>query len=150
MSYKKIKSHKLTEEELRGIWKTTYCDEEKPIFTFDSIHVIFRESMFDHVFYESHDRKRRDKSIFSLNRCQKILWIKDTLEDSTAILKQGWDRDAKKYIKNRRVAFVKNNYIVIIQFISKKMARFISAYEMQGEENIAKILGSPDWEGFEE
>ena len=78
-----------------------------------------------------------------------MLWIKDTLEDATAILKQGWSRDKKKYVKNRRVALVKNNYIVIIQMINTSRALFITAYEMQEEDKIQKVLAGPDWEGFD-
>ena len=145
MTYQKIKSHQMTEEELRSLWISTYCDTETPIYTFDSIQVKFHADMFDHAFYESQNRKKRDKSILSLNRCQKMLWIKDTLQDPTAILKQGWDRENKKYMKNRRVAIVKNNYVVIIQLFNRNSARFISAYEMSEPVNLMKIFTSPNW-----
>jgi hypothetical protein len=111
--------------------------------------VKFHPEMFNHAFYESYNRQKRDKSILSLNRCQKILWIKDTLEDPSACLKQGWDRDKKRYVKERRVALVKNNYIVIIQLVTLKEARFISAYEVNDSQNVARILASPDWELFD-
>lgn len=61
------------------------------------------------------------------------------------MLKQGWDRDKKKYVNDRRVAFVKNNYIVIIRFTGIKKASFITAYELQEDENIKKIKNSPQW-----
>jgi hypothetical protein len=114
MRYKKIKSYNFTEEELRRIWYVEYCNKE--IYTFDNIQVKFYEDMFNHVFYESANRITKDKSILSLNRLQKIYWIKDVLQDPDAILKKGWNKKNKKYFTNRRVAIVKGNYVVIIRF----------------------------------
>lgn len=145
MAYQKINSQNMTEDELRSLWVATYCNISSPIYTFDSILVRFYPEIFDHAFYESMDRKKRDKSILSLNRCQKMLWIKDTLEDPTAILKQGWDRDKKKYVRDRRVALVKNNYVVIILLINSQTAKFITAYELNETDNVSKILQSPNF-----
>jgi hypothetical protein len=136
----------MIEPELRKLWKDEYCDPLKPIHTFDKVLVKFYESMFDHVFYESANRAARDKSVLSLNRLEKMLWIKDTLEDPSAMLKQGWDRDKKAYDNVRRVALIKNSYVVIIQFTAKLKASFITAYELTDEVgNTSKILSSPDW-----
>ena len=146
MEYKKIKSHKMTEEELRKLWKDEYCDPLKPIHTFDKVHVKFYDSMFDHIFYESVDRKFRDKSILSLNRLEKMLWIKDILQDPDVVLKQGWDRDSKTFDNGRRVALVRNNYVAIIRFTGLLKASFVTAYELTDEYgNNQKILNSPDW-----
>jgi hypothetical protein len=145
MAYKKIKSHKMTEEELRQLWKEEYCYPTNPILTFDNVLVRFFESKFDHCFYESFERKERDKSILSLNRLEKMLWIKDTIQDPSAMLKQGWDRDKKTYNNKRRVAFVKESYVVIIEFTGLKKAVFVTAYEVHVEDNITNIMGSPEW-----
>lgn len=141
MAYKKIKSYQLTEAELRKIWEDQYCQAE--IETFDGVMVKFYADMFDHVFYESHDRIEKDKSILSLNRLEKILWIKDVLQDSSAILKKGWNSKDKEYYKDRRVAIVKGNYVVIIRFTGKLKAKLVTAYE---KDDISNILGSPDFE----
>jgi hypothetical protein len=146
MAYKKIKSHKMTEEELRQLWKEEYCDVTKPISTFDGVVVRFFENMFDHCFFESANRKAGDKSILSHNRLEKIYWIKDTLQDPTAILKKGWDKSKKTYDNTRRVAFVKGNYIVVIRFTGVLKAQFVTAYESQDDFNIKKIQDSPEWE----
>ena len=61
MAYKKIKSYNLTEQELRELWSETYC--KAPITTFDNIQVKFFDDMFDHAFFESDNRKEKDKSI---------------------------------------------------------------------------------------
>ncbi len=145
MAYKKIKSYNLSEAELRQLWADEYCDKENPIYTFDHVLVTFYSSMFDHIFYESANRRMRDKSVLSYNRLEKMLWIKEVLADPDAILKQGWDRDNKKYFDDRRVAMVKNNYVVIIRFTGVLKATLVTAYEMHDDENINKILESPDW-----
>lgn len=145
MAFKKIKAQNYTEEELRDIWRKTYCDPNHPIYTFDNIQVKFYEDMFDHAFFESASRRRGDKSILSLNRCQKIYWIKDTLESPDAILKQGWNKKTKSYTKTRRVAIVKDNYIVVIRFVTEKVAKFLTAYEMNDDQNLQKVLNGPDW-----
>ena len=61
MAYKKIKAYNFSEQELRKIWSDSYC--EKLIVTFDNIEVSFYSSMFDHCFFESDNRKAKDKSI---------------------------------------------------------------------------------------
>lgn len=149
MEYRKLKPHLLAEEcrelEMRKLWKEEYCKEE--IETFDGVKVKFYEDMFDHCFYESDNRKKKDKSILSLNRLEKMLWIKDTLQDGTAILKKGWDTKEKEYYKDRRVAIVKNNYVVIIRFTGLLKAKLVTAYQKSDIEN---ILNSPDFEKHEE
>ena len=145
LEYKKIKPHKYEEMELREIWKNEYCTES--IETFDGVVVKCYEDMFDHIFYESANRIKKDKSILSLNRLEKIYWIKDTLKDSTAILKKGWDNDSKTYFKDRRVAIVKGNYVVIIRFTGLLKAKLVTAYE---KNDISNILNAPNFEKSED
>lgn len=145
MVYKKIKSYQTSEEDLRKIWKEEYC--EKDIYTFDNVLVKFYDDMFDHVFFESSDRKRKDKSILSYNRLEKIYWIKDVLEDKDAILKTGWDNEKKEFYKDRRVAIVKGNYVVIIRFTGLLKAKLVTAFEKNDIEN---ILANPDFVKTEE
>ena len=140
MVYVKIKPQNLSEAELRRIWRVEYCESE--ICTFDNVQVKFYEDMFDHVFYESANRLAKDKSILSYNRLENIYWIKETLLDKDAILKKGWDNDRKEYFKDRRVAIVKGNYVVIIRFTGLLKAKFVTAYE---KDNIDNILNSPDF-----
>lgn len=136
----------MSEDELRQLWADEYCDKSKPIYTHDAIMVSFYEDMFDHSFYESFDRKEKDKSILSYNRLEKILWITATLQDPEAVLKKGWDRDNKTYDNTRRVAFIKGNYVVIIRFTGKSKAKFMTAYEIQEDDNLEKIKESPEWD----
>ncbi len=141
MAYKKIKPYRYSEEKLREIWRIEYCSQR--IVTFDNVEVKFYEDMFDHAFFESANRVEKDKSILSLNRLEKIYWIKDALQDPEAILKKGWDNDRKEYYHNRRVAVVKGNYVVIILFTGMLKAKFITAFE---KDEIENILNGPDFE----
>ncbi len=143
MVYRRIKSHKMTEDELRLIWSKEYC--EKPIITFDGIAVHFFSRMFDHCFYESDNRRAKDKNILSYNRLEKIYWIKNALTDPDSKLKIGWDSKSKSYNHSKRVAIVKDNYIVVILIYRQNSARFITAFEVNDEENLKKILKGPDW-----
>lgn len=149
MAYKKLKPHLIDEAkreaEMRKLWHDEYCVSE--IETFDGVKVKFYDDMFDHCFYESANRVEKDKSILSLNRLEKMLWIKDTLLDGEAILKKGWDNYKKTHYTNRRVAVVKGNYVVIIRFTGVLKAKLITAYEKNDIEN---ILESPDFERTEE
>lgn len=141
MAYKKIKAHKMEEADLRAIWEEEYCKE--PIITFDNVVVRCYADQFDHLFFESADRRLKDKTILSYNRLEKIYWIKDTLQDASAILKKGWDNDKKEYFKDRRVAIVKGNYVVVIRFTGKLKAKITTAYE---KDDITNIMASEDFD----
>ena len=145
MAYKKIKAHKMEEADLRAIWEEEYCKE--PIITFDNVVVRCYADQFDHLFFESADRRLKDKTILSYNRLEKIYWIKDTLQDASAILKKGWDTKEKEYYKDRRVAIVKDNYVVVIRFTGVLKAKLVTAYE---KNDIDNILQAPDFEKSEE
>ncbi|MEM0541832.1 hypothetical protein WFZ85_04345 [Flavobacterium sp. j3] len=133
----------MSETDLRQLWNDEYCKVD--VYTHDGILVQFYQDMFDHCFYESYDRGARDKSILSLNRLEKILWIKEALLDKTAVLKKGWDRKTKTYTDDRRLTIVKDNYIVVILIFKNNKARFVTAYEVNDDDNLDLILGSPNW-----
>lgn len=141
MEYKRLKAHLTSVHEFREIWKNEYC--MLPIETFDCVRVVCYEDMFDHVFFESADRVQGDKSILSLNRLEKILWIKAALQDPDAILKTGWDKSNKSYYDNRRISIVKGNYVVVIRFTGVLKAKLVTAYE---KNDIANIMRSPDFD----
>ena len=141
MAYKKIKAHEMQEAELRAIWEEEYCKE--PIITFDNVVVRCYADQFDHLFFESADRRLKDKTILSYNRLEKIYWIKEALQDPDAVLKKGWDNDRKEYFKDRRVAIVKGNYVVIIRFTGKLKAKITTAYE---KDDITNIMASEDFD----
>lgn len=131
-------------EEYKKHFIDEYC--KNPIITFDKISVKFYEDQFEHAFFESDNKKKRDKSIFSTERAERMDWIKEVLQSPKAELFIGWDRDKKRYNKNRRVSIInEDNYVVIINTIRDKQAKFITAYPAS-KTNAAKIRSAPKWE----
>lgn len=148
MSYKKIKPHDFTEDELRAIWQMEYCSCD--IFTFDGIKVRFFDDQFDHAFYESSGRNLSVKTkqagykdCLSYARVEKILWIKDVLADRDAELYIGYDKKTKSYNNSSRVAVVKGDYVVVINLKDKENAKFVTAYV--ADNSVDKIRNSPTW-----
>lgn len=135
-----------TEEEWRDLWDAAYC--RQCITTFDGIRVHFYSDNFDHAFFESSDRrwgakKANKKDVLSLRRLSRFFWIKDVLRDPNAELHVGYDSSTKTFTRSKRVAVVKNDYVVIIQLYSDKDAKFITAFV--ADQSIDKIKQSPSW-----
>lgn len=131
---------RLTIEQYRIHFEAVYC--HKPIITFDQIAVRFYKRDFDHCMYESSVRNKI-KDQFSIERSERIDWIKATLENPNAILYQGWDKTKKTYDSARRVAVVFEDFVVVIALRANKKARFITAY--LADNSMAKIRMSPKW-----
>ena len=117
----------------KNIYKKFYC--KKPILTFDNISVKFYVDDFEHAFFESANRKTKDKSKFSHKRANRIYWIKWTLTNPNAELYIGYNSKTKNYDKSRRVAICVDNYAVIIGIDRRdnQKAKFITAYVADGE-----------------
>ncbi len=141
MSYELI--NLATEEEYRAKYIESYCDFKKPIYTHDGIHVKFFPERFDHAFFESQNWKAGDKSIFSNVRAQRMLWIKEALQDKSAILYEGWDKIEKKYKKDNRVSVVCGDYVVVLWLQKPKVAKFLTAYK--ADNSIGMITAGPIW-----
>jgi hypothetical protein len=135
--------HYATEAEYRAHYERCYC--HAVIHTFDGLRVFFPKQQFDDAFFESANRKARDKSVFSLERAERIDWIRAAIEDPTAELYRGWDRDKKVIAYDRRITLVFGNYVVILQVYSKgNKATFITAY-VASPDTIRKIRNNPRW-----
>lgn len=127
-----------TELEYRRHFERVYC--RGLITTFDGIQVRFRRNMFDHCFFESVNTK---DDTFSQQRAERIDWIKAVLQDNNAELREGWDNRRKQSAKDRRVAIVVGNYVVIIRIRGNK-ADFVTAF-IAGGRSIQKIRTNPVW-----
>jgi hypothetical protein len=107
--------------------------------------VYFPKQQFDDAFFESANRRARDKSVFSLARAERIDWIRAALEDPKAELYQGWDRDRKVIDRDRRITVVYGNYVVVLLVRrNRNSATFITAYVAEAN-TIQKIRNSPRW-----
>ena len=132
-----------TKEQYKEYFIQRYCKRE--IYTFSGIKVKFYEDQFEHAFYESANHKKRDKSIFSIKRAERINWIEYVLKNEKAELYVGWNRDKKRYNANRRVSIISpENYVVILNIIDENEAKFITAYlaDITTARNIRK---APKW-----
>lgn len=134
----------------KNIYKKFYC--KKIILTFDGINVKFYVDNFEHAFYESMNRKQKDKSRFSYKRANRIYWIKWVLENPNAELYIGYNSKIKSYDNTRRVAVCVENYVVIIGIdrLNNKKAKFITAYladgiNGKGEKAIDLIKSGKRW-----
>ena len=135
--------HYATEAKYRAHYERCYCREV--IHTFDGLRVHFPKQQFDDAFFESANRKARDKSVFAQERAERIDWIRAAVEDPTAELYQGWDRDKKVIARGRRISLVFGNYVVVLQIYSKRTsATFITAY-LADPDTIRKIRSNPRW-----
>jgi hypothetical protein len=121
----------------KNIYEEFYC--KLPIFTFDNILVFFKKDNFNHAFFESSNRKMKDKSIFSYKRANRIYWIKWVLQNSNAQLYKGYNHRTKRYDNSRRVTVCVDNYIVVVELNKKKnKAKFITAFIADGINNKGK------------
>ncbi len=129
-----------TEAEYREHYKRHYCRRE--VVTADGIRVYFNANRFEHAFYEG-----RGKYRFSPTRAQRIDWIGATLAHPDAVLYQGWNKDTKVYVPERRVSVVYENFVVVIELRLKGndslKGSFITAY--QADNSFTKIRTSPRW-----
>jgi len=132
-----------SEAEYRRHYETNYCSAA--IHTFDGLRVYFPKQRFDHAFFESASRRKKDKSIFSMERAKRIDWIKAGLQENTAKLYVGWDRDRKCYSRRRRVCVVYGDYVVVLRMASNRAtATFITAY-VADTLTLPKIRSGPRW-----
>ena len=74
-----------------------------------------------------------------------MLWIKDALEDANSILKKGWNAKTKSYDGSRRVTLIKGNFVVVLIIFSTTIARFVTAYQIDNDDNLRRLLAGPDW-----
>ena len=133
-----------TEAEYRAHFVRVYC--RGPVMTFDRIPVWFRPKDFDHCMFES---TRRDgvKDVLSRVRAERVDWIGATLTNPKADLYCGWDKRLRRVDRNRRVAVVYEEFVVVIDVHQKPdrtyTARFVTAF--LADKSIAKIRGMPRW-----
>ena len=134
--------HLSSEAEYKKYYVDKYC--KSALMTFDGISVKFYEDQFEHAFYESSNKKKRNKDIFFIDRATRIDWIEYVLKNPKAELHLGWDRDKKIYNKDRRVAIISpEDYVVIIRLNNNNTAKFITAY--YADNSASEIRKMPLW-----
>lgn len=126
----------------RAHFVSAYC--QAPIITFDGIAVRFRQTQFDHSFFES-SRRDGNKDTFSTMRAERIDWILAALQDSSAALHLGWDNNRRRHDSSRRVAVIQTNYVTVIRLMGATTASFVTAYVADSPRTIARIRAGPTW-----
>lgn len=120
-----------------------FCNQ--PIQTFDGYFVYFKRNNFYHAFFKS-SKKNHIKDSFSIERAERMNWIKTVLQDPEAELYCGWDNKKKRAVTDRRVAIVKDNYVVIVRF-NKQMSKafFVTAFSADNRRTIKLIRSNSKW-----
>lgn len=117
------------------------------ICTADGIRVYFKPQKFGHAFYENSQRRAGPKDVLSQERAERMDWIKATLENPSASLFMGWNKDDKCYEEDRRVSVVFDDFVVVIEMsLTQKeelKANFITCYV--ADRSIGKIQNAPLW-----
>jgi len=127
----------------RAHYESVLC--ERTILTFDGLVVRFPKWQFDHAFFESFNRLKGDKSVFSLERAKRMDWIEPALKDPTAELYEGWERRKKAHTREARVCVAYGDYVVVIGLRnSTKPASFITAFPAEAA-TLSKIRLGPRW-----
>jgi hypothetical protein len=135
--------HYATEAEYRRHYEDHCC--RAVIYTFDGLRVYFPKQQFDDAFYESANRSARDKSVFSRKRAERMDWLVAAVQDKTAEIFAGWDREKKRIDPKRRVTLIYGNYVVVLQInLKKSSATFVTAYVADAG-TLAKIRLQPRW-----
>lgn len=129
-----------TQQEFLENFVNIYC--RRPIITFDGIQVRFRRQQFYHCCFNSVQQK---DDTFSLERAERLPWIKTVLESPDVELRVGWDNAKKQAATNRRVALILESYVVIIQLRSSNRANFVTAFVANGRA-VEQIRSNPLWE----
>lgn len=134
-----------TEAEYKNYFIKEYCDKS-PIATFDGLPVMFYSEMFEHSFYKRTKASwKAPKDQMDIERCKRMPWIKDVLNDSSIIPRQGYDKARNRYDNDNRVTFLApNNYVVVIRKAGKSW-RFVTAYLVDNAVAASKIQASPAW-----
>lgn len=113
------------ELEYRKKFENLYCSG--PLCTHDGIMVRFRREDFDHCCFETVNKKKT--KTFSMNRAQRLHWIKIAIESETAKRYKGYNSKKKKVDPYRLVLLLgREHYAVILTLKPNRKAVFITAY----------------------
>ena len=134
-----------TEKDYKQKFIEEYCTNG-PITTWDGLTVVFYPEMFEHAFYKRTQKQwRASKAVVDYDRCKRMLWIKEALQDSTIIPRVGYDKATGKNDNTRRVTLVTRNwYVVVIRSDGNKW-RFVTAYIIDNQRTYNLLLAAPKW-----
>ncbi len=131
-----------SEQAYRQYFIKKYCNQK--VETWNHIEVKFYSEKFEDAFFESLNNKKRDKSKFSVQRAQRMDWIEAVLKDKNVEIYQGWDRDKKQLSTNGRIVMINSqNYVVVLNLLKNRTAKFITAYLADSPRTVRLIRKGP-------
>lgn len=134
------------EADYRAHFLGKYCNA--PRTTRDGIPVHFLERHFGHAFFESANRSKGDKSVFSRERAERIEWIGEALADPSAELFVGWNQKKGAHDPSRRVTVVFEDYLVVLQVVERKALAYFTTAFVAGPRTLAMVRSGPLWGGI--
>lgn len=134
-----------TEDEYKQYFVDNYC-ANSPLLTWDGLPVKFYPDMFEHAFYKRATKAWKAKKVcVDFERCKRMPWINEVLQDSTIIPRQGYDKERGKNDNSRRVALVsREKYVVVIRNEGRTW-RFVTAYIIDNIDTYNKLMNAPLW-----
>ena len=110
---------------------------------------MFYPEMFDHAFFKRKEKTwRSQKNQVDFERCKRMPWIEEVLNDSTIVPRQGYDKATGRNDSTRRVTLVsKERYVVVIRYIDKNKWAFVTAYIIDNERTYRQLMNAPRWVG---
>ncbi|HHA5679188.1 hypothetical protein ACFHPT_03020 [Enterococcus faecium] len=131
-----------TMDEYRMHYEKKYCTST--ILTHQGLPVRFYPERFDHAFYKNSNRRTKDKSLFSLERAERIDWIEEVLKDPNVTIYAGWDSKKKRHDFSHRASLITpDGYVVVIRKINDSKATFVTAYVIDDLSVFDKIKSNP-------
>ena len=113
--------------------------------THDGINVRFRKDEFAHIVQES-SKRDGEKDTFSIQRAERLSWIKIALQDPKLKFIAGWDRNKKKYDHGSRVTVMIDDFVVVIRLKSATEASFVTCYVADSIRTKDKLRTAPEWQ----
>lgn len=128
-----------SEEEYRQHYLDTLVNGD-PVITPDGTRIEFFEDRWKHAFYQSSDKWKDDKDVFSWSRAKRMDWIRALLTDQTVdVFKESGLRGY-----NRLFLYRSESYLVITKEKRQGLDVFVTAYVCSsGKMN--KILKLERW-----
>ena len=128
-----------SEDEYWQHYTDNFC--KRKVQDAEGYSIKFNQQQFKHAFFTGSKKK---KSEFSKQRAERMDWIQEILLDENVETFVGWNQTKKCYNFQRRVSITKQNYIVVIEVISPKKAKFITAFQASST-TAYNIRKSPKW-----
>jgi hypothetical protein len=114
-----------------------------PLVTFDGIRVRFFAHNFDHAFFTESVRDSGIKDTFDWSRAERMDWVGAVLRSSAVELY----RRVMPKGKVRRIALIPAERYTVVIGVEKslRLANFVTAYVVNSDSALNKMMSNPKW-----